>query len=275
MKRIGIVGPGLIGGSLALALKDEFDIIAVEEDSETVKNLTALGIKCADTNALKGAQVIFVCVPLKFIREEIENIYNVVGDSAVITDVGSVKSNLYGLKGRIVGGHPMAGTEKSGFLNADKNLFYKHTYILTRYENTKNSDVLLVKEVLAYLNVNIIEMEAEQHDKMAAASSHLPHAVAYTLAGLTDSDNYIVGGGFCDTTRIALSSEEFWTDVFKLNKENVLGQMRRFIDEFTTLEKLIENDDFTKVKERLKKSRIMREKIKSKESQGADKEKTK
>ena len=242
MKKIGIVGLGLIGGSLAIALKENgYSVLGVEKDTDTVNYALKNGIidESGSIASLKGCEAIFVCVPVAIVKSVCEEVYEAVGDSAIITDVASVKSVLKGVKGRIVGGHPMAGTENSGITASRAHLFENAYYVIVRYENTTDEDVEFIKNIVLMLKAKPMLMTADEHDERASKVSHLPHYLAYALVNYSLKKEGFTGTGFMDTTRIAGSDEKFWTDVATLNKENILADIEGFSAELEKIKKAI------------------------------------
>lgn len=177
---------------------------------------------------------IIICTPLSLVREQVEK-YAALYPRAVISDVGSVKGMLRGIKGRIVGGHPMAGTEKSGIRAAGERLLENAYYILTDY-NGDESALAYMRELVTDAGAIPVVMSAEEHDKLVGKISHLVHMAAYSLvdSAMTGSEE-IVGTGFLDTTRIASSSPEFWNTVAHLNRDNIVSDMDEYIKTLSAL----------------------------------------
>ena len=139
---IAVVGLGLIGASLALALKDTYRIIGCARSRETEAYALSHGIvdEICPVRDMRGADCVIACTPLWVLRQTVQEVYDAVGDTAIITDVGSVKELLKGLPGRLVGGHPMAGTEHSGIEACKRHLFENATYCVVPYENSREKD---------------------------------------------------------------------------------------------------------------------------------------
>lgn len=246
MKKTGVVGLGLIGGSIASALRaNGFYVVGVETDSDVLSYaLDHEIIDCAGTmDNLTGCEVVFVCVPVSRTREIVEKVVAEVGDSAIVTDVASVKNILTGVKGRVVGGHPMAGTEKSGIAAARPHLFENAFYAIVAYENTCDGDIEYLENIIRLFKAKPIVMSAAEHDSRASKVSHLPHMAAYALADYALREDGFTGTGFMDTTRIAASDAEFWTSVAFLNRKNLLRDMDGFSEAFARLRFCLENGD--------------------------------
>lgn len=262
---VGIVGLGLIGGSIAMALKDFYNIIGIDNNPETTDYALNNGIidSTGEFTCLKTCEIIFICVPVFLTREIADKIYDCVGDSAIITDVASVKGILKGAKGRIVGGHPMAGTEFSGISAAKHGLFKNAYYCITPYEKTSEKDIMIIKNIaVGILKSKPIILDCDYHDKLVGLISHLPHTIAYTLSHCAlGEQTEIAGCGFMDTTRIASSDPRFWTEVARLNKNNVLSAMQKFINDYEKLFNMIQSDDFAGVQEFFEKAKTHRDSL--------------
>ena len=245
-EKIGIVGLGLIGCSIARALKSKYEIAGVDSDKSAIEYCLESGIIDEQGLAsLRGAKAVFVCVPVSAVERAVKQVALVVGDSAVITDAASVKNCFGDMPSRFVGGHPMAGSEQSGAKAAFAEMFENAFWILTGDKD--NIDTKTVAGLVGEMGATPVYMSAEEHDRAVADISHLPHMVAYTLANtvLSLRDNYgeLASGGFLDTTRIASSAPDFWLAVVRANRDNVLAAMDRFAAEFNKLRSFIESDN--------------------------------
>ena len=236
--KIGIIGLGLIGGSIAIALKGNYTVVGCSRAPETVAYALENNIiheAAYSYEQLFGCKVVFVCTPLHLVKSTVEEVGRVLGDSAIITDVGSVKGMLAGVGGRIIGGHPMAGTEQHGIASAKARLLENAYYILCDYSGNAG-DLETVRGIVADMGAQPITMTADDHDRLVSKISHLPHMLAYSLvASALDGDETIVGSGFTDTTRIASSPPEFWNTVSRLNRENLIADMEKYLGVFTRL----------------------------------------
>jgi len=259
-----VVGLGLIGGSFALNLKQKGflgEILAVDINSEAIKKGKELGIVDGggtDYSLVKGCDLVVIATPVGVYREVLEGILPFLSEGVVVSDLGSVKGKLVYLceellKGRapFVGGHPIAGTEKSGVENSVENLFNGAKFIITPTENTDEKALKRVKELWESLGSEVIEMDPYHHDKVFAAVSHLPHVVAYSIVSAIGELSKDVGenlfeftgGGFRDFTRIAMSDPIMWRDICIANKDNLLFSIRRFKESLSKVEKLLEKED--------------------------------
>lgn len=238
-QKIGIIGLGMIGGSLALALNGDFDVVGYDVDRR-VRDYALKANMCrvADSvESLGGCAVVFVCVPLSVMRDTLSAVGDVLGESAVITDVASVKAPYVGICKRYVGGHPMAGRERGGIEQAKAHLFENAYYCIT----DRGEDAELVRAVVEKTGAIPIFMTADEHDRAVSAFSHVPHAVAYAsvTAALGENVQPIAGSGFMDSTRIAQSDERFWTEVFRLNRDNVLRGIKSVAVELDRIEGML------------------------------------
>lgn len=246
----GFIGLGLIGGSLALALKRSFPdcrIMAYARTHATAEEalrLHAIDQICDSASDPQFAQCdcIFLCTPVGSNIEALAQLKTVVKKDCLLTDVGSVKSDIHqaahelGLDGRFIGGHPMAGSEKSGFANAQAHLFENAYYVITPSEGTPKDWIKAYYELAASIGSIPLVLNAKQHDYVTAAVSHLPHLIAASLVNTVhDLDSkdeimkMIAAGGFKDITRIASSSPEMWEHICVSNSQNISAVMDTFL----------------------------------------------
>ncbi len=236
------MGLGLIGGSIAIALRGKRRVVGTSRDPETVEYALSHGMideAAKSYEDFRSCDAVIVCTPLSVVERTVRELYTVLGEDVVISDVGSVKGMLSGLPGRIVGGHPMAGTEQSGVRAAKERLLENAYYILVDYGG-RHDDLELMRSVAEDCGALPVTMTADEHDKLVAKISHLEHMAAYALVNSAmTGDERIVGSGFMDTTRIASSSPEFWNTVAHLNRDNVLAETDRYIATLTYLRDMI------------------------------------
>ena len=254
-RKIGIIGLGLIGGSLALALNDAYDVIGYDKDERTREAARRLNIDVSERCEMGDARIIFSCVPVFAMKTTLDMLTGKY-PNAVVTDVASVKSPFAATGGRYVGGHPMAGTEKDGITAARPHLFENAYWVITG----KGRDAELVADTVGAIGAKPVFMSAEEHDRSVAAFSHAPHAVAYALvaSAVKDGASPIAGSGFIDTTRIAKSDGGFWSEIFALNRDNVLGALAEFRAELDAVSGMIERGETDKLKAYLDRARIKR-----------------
>ena len=250
--RVALVGCGLVGGSLALALRARGAfVVGQDRDGRAAERALTLGI-VDDIGPAEGADVAILAVPVRSIPTCARALGPLARD-AVVTDVGSTKARIVAaceatLGGRFVGGHPIAGSERAGPDAANARLFDGRRVIVTPTPRSEPSALARVVEMWRSVGATVIEMDAERHDRLLAAVSHLPHVVAYALAGAlgvlgADSMTGLAGGGLTDTTRIAATPAPMWVDVFLENKGPLLDAVDAFAGGLAALRSAIERDD--------------------------------
>ncbi len=260
--KIGIIGLGMIGGSLALALNGKYDVLGYDNDLETsdfaVKNKFC---EIVSPDKMQDCEAVFVCVPVGAMSKVLGELSEMLGDKTIITDVASVKVPFSKTRGRYVGGHPMAGTEVGGIRSAKKNLFENAYYVIT----DNGDDGKKIGGIVESLGAIPVYMTAKEHDLCVSKYSHVPHAVAYALVAASAKSNVspIAGSGFMDTTRIAASDEKFWTDVFKYNRQNVSVGIGEMIKELETMQNMLDKEDYCALEAYIRSARLRREAIKN------------
>lgn len=241
-KKVAIIGLGLIGGSLGLALRqagaENVRVTGYARKAETAKFALDIGaldqVADSEATAVSDADYVFLCSPVLSMLPLAERIIPHMKQGAVLTDVGSTKAWL-GEEVRkrmkpgvfFIGAHPMAGKEKNGIQAADKDLFAKRWFLLTPADSTPAAVVEELSALIKLTGANIAVMDEKIHDRRTAVISHVPHVVASALVHLLDKDANpqetarFVGGGFRDTTRIASSDADMWADICMTNQENI------------------------------------------------------
>ncbi|MCM3713584.1 prephenate dehydrogenase [Halalkalibacter oceani] len=265
MKRtVFIVGLGLIGGSIALAIRKEHDVHIRGFDISQQQVKMALSLQVIDEVApsleegVKNADLIIFATPVMKTEELIQELagYSLKA-GAIITDVGSTKKRIVTQadclteKGvTFIGGHPMAGSHKSGVEAARAHLFENAFYILTPAEGTDLRQIIQLQNWLKGTKATFIELTAEQHDRLAGAISHFPHIVAASLVhqvAKMDGDEPLVSrlaaGGFRDITRIASASPAMWRDILLHNKESLLELLSSWTTEMNEVRAMIETEN--------------------------------
>lgn len=246
-----IVGLGLIGGSLAIDIKNlklAQKLYAMDTNEKSIKKAIDLGI--IDEEFRKDVEYDFAifCNPISSL-ENTANTLKQYLNNAIITDVASVKvyverilKNTFGK--RFVGSHPIAGSHKSGFGNATKGLFCNNLVVICPHRLSQKEYIEKIESFWQKIGAKTIIMNAETHDEIFAITSHLPHLVAFSLSSLLD-DNYknFVGQGFLDTTRIGASQPELWSDIFLYNKENILKAVKQFTNNLNLISEYINKQD--------------------------------
>ncbi|MCP4594959.1 bifunctional prephenate dehydrogenase/3-phosphoshikimate 1-carboxyvinyltransferase [Neptuniibacter sp.] len=260
-----IIGLGLIGGSLAKVLRHNRQfgqIIGFDRDSdETQLGVESGVIDSAATSlpdAVSIADLIILAVPVKAMENVLTDIAPFISEETLITDVGSTKANVVAAAHRVFGtiptgfvpGHPIAGSEKSGVAAADETLFEQHKVILTPLAESSSAAVTILTSMWQSTGAEVLVMEIDKHDEVLAATSHLPHMLAFslvdTLAQEQDNNTDIfryAAGGFRDFTRIAGSDPTMWHDICLANKDALLTQLDRFTTGLANLRTAIECSD--------------------------------
>jgi prephenate dehydrogenase len=271
--KITIIGLGLIGGSLACALKRSGrvgEVFGVDLDEKALDYAVREGIIDNGSKEIEErvnhSEVVVIATYVGIILQVAMSVASIASKGTIITDVGSVKGKVVKeIEDRLpshlhfIGGHPIAGTERSGVWASDPRLFKGKRCILTPTLKTHPEALAKVKGLWGSVGARIFTMDAETHDRVLSFVSHLPHVVAYALvnavASQREPDNMLdfAGGGLRDYTRIGASSPDMWTDIFLMNRENVLGSIREFKKALEKIEELIAKEDLRKLKEELDK----------------------
>lgn len=261
--KVGFIGLGLIGGSIAKKMKadhPDIHIYATAHHEETVKEAYREGLIDNDTllplTAFHDCDIIFLCAPVQRNLDYLSELKDIIQKDCYITDVGSTKTEIHeevirlGLEANFIGGHPMTGSEKTGILAADKTLLENAYYIITPTAITPQSDVEDFREFVRSLGSIPLILDYKTHDYSTAAISHLPHMIAYSLVNLVqqiDDDNEtmksIAAGGFKDITRIASSSPVMWQNICASNREQILVLMDKYTALLSRLRNYIEASD--------------------------------
>jgi prephenate dehydrogenase len=268
INRLCVIGVGLIGGSLALALKKAGYCRFVMGAGRGVDNLTEaveLGVIDAyETDlakAVKDADVIIIAVPLGAMAEVFAKISPAIKKSAIITDVGSAKSTVIEMAQSKLGGklhqfipaHPIAGTEKSGAAAAIDSLYEQRRVILTPLAENSAADVSKITAMWKIAGAEVDSMSAHHHDLVLAGTSHLPHILAFALVDCLNKVDDVeeifkyAAGGFRDFTRIASSDPVMWRDICLHNSTAILAMMQTYQGEIERLKKAIEQSDGEKL----------------------------
>ncbi len=275
---IGFIGLGLIGGSIAKGFKlkhPDMKIMAYARRKSTL--LAALDDKTIDVmldgidEALSECDYIFLCTPVTLNEMYISAIKPFLKEGAIITDVGSVKGNIHrgieklGLEASFIGGHPMAGSEKSGYENANDHLMENAYYVITPTPLSPQDKVDELAALVKDIGAIPLIMDYQTHDYVVAGISHLPHIIAATLVNLVkdkDSDaqlmKQVAAGGFKDITRIASSSPEMWQQICLENKDNLAGILGDYIEALQNIKGEIEASSDTAVYDLFEESREYR-----------------
>ena len=257
----GFIGLGLIGGSIARALKESMPnikIIAYDINGEAL--LLAQKEKAVDVAAdgidenFSECDYIFLCAPVQKNNHNLEAVRKVMKSGCLLTDVGSVKTAIHeavheaGMDACFIGGHPMAGTERVGFLNSRANLLENAYYILTPTDSVPAEKLEAYRELVAKTGAIPLILDYQKHDYVTAAISHLPHVIAASLVNLVhDSDSedgimkMVAAGGFKDITRISSSSAAMWQQICLTNTANISSLLSDYIIALTEFQTRLNN----------------------------------
>jgi prephenate dehydrogenase len=271
LPQLSIIGLGLIGGSAALAARKAGAADRIHGwDHDPAALRAALSAKLVDAaaagvaEAAKDAAQILIAAPISAIPALVQEAARFCPETCAIADTGSVKAAIHlALRDSVpsfVGCHPLAGSEKSGHGHASANLFEGRTVVLTRGAGCRPA---AFEQVLAFweqIGAKIVEMDALEHDRILARTSHLPHfvAAAVTLVAGRDPTN-LIGTGLRDTTRIAAGDAALWTDVALTNREAILGAMNDFDGEWRGLRSALERNDRNSIYQWLTKAKQRRD----------------
>lgn len=263
INNISIIGLGLIGGSLAKALKERINITeikAVDISKQNINQALSEGYITKGYTELNdniyNSDLIFICTPVKNAIEYIKQLSSKVSDNCIITDVASTKSEIVNFINsmdnppRFIGGHPMAGTEKSGFASSLSHLFENAYYILTPTIRTSETDIDIMIKIIKKIGGIPIITDADEHDFITAAISHVPHIIASALVNLVGKLDYpdgkmqtLAAGGFKDITRIASSSPEMWENIVLSNKQKIRGVLDTFVETLYEFKQHMDSDN--------------------------------
>lgn len=272
MKRVAILGLGLMGGSLGLAIKARGLPWRVAGYTRTpargrqaVRRGAVDELHAHPAEAVEGADLVVVCAPILAVPALVRECRARLARGAVVTDVGSTKAfleaevpaALAGTGAVFVGSHPMAGSEKQGIEAARPDLYEGAVVLVTPSRATPAGPAQRVRGFWRKLGARVTTMDAREHDRIVARTSHLPHMAASLLvltaarAGRTDRIGTFCGTGFADTTRVAEGSPEVWDDIVRTNRANVAEELRAYRLQLDKLIQLLDDGDFEGIRHTL------------------------
>jgi len=264
LSRLCIIGVGLIGGSLARAMRNAnavTEIVGCGRDASHLQKAQALGVidryVTDPAEAVAGADMVVLAVPLGAMQGVMERIAPALTGRCIVTDVGSAKGSVVNaakqvfktIPSTLIPGHPIAGTEKSGVEASFAELFQNRRVILTPTETSDTDAVQKVRAMWEMCGAEVVEMGVAHHDEILAATSHLPHMLAYalvdTLARMDDSREIFdfAAGGFRDFTRIASSDPDMWHDICLANHDALVKVLEAFSDDLRLLADAVRRSD--------------------------------
>lgn len=254
-KTIGFIGLGLIGGSIARGIKrdrPDTTIMAYMRTRARLEQAWAEGIVDVILDGLDeqltACDIIFLCTPVEYNATYLSELRPLLKPGALLTDVGSTKTNIHetvsmlGMEACFIGGHPMAGSEKTGYEHSTDHLLENAYYIITPTAGSRQEDIDRMVAVAALIGSIPIVLDYREHDRIVAAISHLPHIIASSLVNLVrDRDNSrelmkrLAAGGFKDITRIASASPEMWEQICMTNTDNIAAMLKDYIDSLSDI----------------------------------------
>ncbi|HFK5503468.1 TPA: prephenate dehydrogenase [Elizabethkingia anophelis] len=274
---ISIIGTGLIGGSMALKLKQKgiaSKITGIDKNEEHLKEAKSLGIiddYMPFEEGVKSADLIIVAIPVDAARIILPSILDLLNDQQTVMDVGSTKNGIikaiknHPNRSRYVATHPMWGTENSGPKAAMADAFTGRAAVICNQEESAKNAVELVQKVYDALEMNLLYMDSEDHDIHTAYISHISHITSYALANTVlekekeeDTIFQLASTGFSSTVRLAKSHPEMWVPIFRQNKENVLDVLNEHISQLRKFKSALEKENYEYLEELILKANKIR-----------------
>lgn len=275
----GFIGLGLIGGSIAKAIRKTYPgcrLLAYDLNQDTLWSAVADGVIDVAlpeiSKDFSSCDYLFLCAPISENDKNLSLIKEYICPSCILTDAGSVKTDIHrhikeaGLETQFIGGHPMAGSERTGYLNSKALLLENAYYILTPGEGVSENALADFEKLISSLGAIPLILTCSQHDYVTAAVSHLPHVIAASLVNLikdSDSDDgimkMIAAGGFKDITRIASSSPVMWQQICMTNNENILALLDAYMEALSKIRGQIASSDSAKLYEFFDQARSYRD----------------
>lgn len=253
-KKVAIIGTGLIGASLGLALKKKGlagEIIGVSRHNNSLaiaRRNRAIDRGSLNLNIIREADLVILATPVKTIISLAPAVARIIKPSCIVTDVGSTKKEIVSKLDRLftfyLGSHPLAGSEKRGVNHANGELFKNSICILTPTRETRRIALRKIKTLWKRLGSKVLCFSPDEHDRILSFASHLPHLLAFSLIR-TVPQGFLrfSGGGLRDTTRIAASDSQVWSDVFLTNRKHLLKALAALEKELSRMKKYIRNKD--------------------------------
>lgn len=279
---VSILGGGLLGSSLAIALKNNklCKKINLWSRSEDTRNKCSQKDWCDEVfdspkEAVIGADLVMFCTTTETIPIIAKEVVGCLKSGSISSDVGSAKGEICrdcekvfkGARGVFIGSHPMAGSEKAGVDHADPNIFLNRTCFVCANDSS-DEKVLRLASMWRTIGMTVAVVSPEDHDKIVASISHLPHMVSVNLAYIASANRDIYkefsGNGFLDTTRIAASDVDMWMSIISHNRKNIIEEMKRYKGTFEKFLTAIESGDVEFIKKILSESSIFRRDLKKK-----------
>lgn len=277
MIKIGIIGVGLIGGSMALKLKDQQltnEVFGIDQNEEHLQTALKRGIidKVSTLEeAIKEADLLILSIPVDGARKLLPSILDKIGNNTTVMDVGSTKFGIteavkeHPNRKRYVAFHPMWGTENSGPESATSESFKGKAGVICNPEQSADDALQMVKKVAQNLEMHLIDMNAQDHDIHTAYISHISHITSYALANTVlekereeDTIFQLASSGFSSTVRLAKSHPEMWVPIFRQNKENVLDVLNEHISQLRKFKSALEKENYEYLEELIRNANKIR-----------------
>ena len=264
-KKAGIIGLGLIGGSIGLALREEgWEVIGRDIDPSRIIDAKTMGA-ITDEGSMGDCEIVFVATPVSGIAESVHQAFE--EGAKAVTDVGSVKGSIVSQVDdkRFIPGHPMAGSEQEGIIGARSDLFRGAAWVLTPPEGSDDGCFEIVQSAVISLGADVVVIDPDSHDKLVAVVSHVPHLTAGSLMRIADSHSQehrsllrLAAGGFRDMTRIAGGNTNIWPDICIDNADAILSVIDEVIGSLTETKSLISNQNKPSLLHQLEQARTAR-----------------
>jgi len=280
-KRVSLVGVGLLGGSLGMAMRRgelASEVIGFVRRRASIRECERAGAVDRATmslrSAVSGADLVVLCTPLGQMPALLEEMIPFLEPGAIVTDVGSVKASLLkkleplmkGSKAHFVGSHPMAGSEKTGVRAARPDLYAGAVTVVTPTTRSDAGAVAAVEDLWQSVGSRVLKLDPELHDELVSRSSHLPYFVAACVANLVldprapDAQAGLCASGFRDCTRVASGSPEMWTDIGLGNHRHIDSALARLVRELQGLRKMLKRPDSAGIRSLLESAKSRRDK---------------
>ncbi len=285
-KKVAVIGTGMMGGSFALALKDEnlVDTVSCYDISPWARK-KAVELQIADkvcssaAEAASDCDLLVIATPVGSVVSAFREVRGALKDGAVVTDLGSAKLKIVNEMERLcsdlvhyVGGHPMTGSEQSGVESARRDLYKDSYYILTPTERTHTGSFRRLHSLLTGMGCMVISMDPVSHDRAMATISHVPHLLSLLLMEMASDERKaienifkIVAGGFRDMTRIAASNPELWIDISMANKDFIIKRLEDYSLRISDLVNILKDEDYEALRDKFEKARKSRIELSLKE----------
>ena len=264
---VGIIGLGLMGGSLALKLKGQCaGLIGFNSHLPTLKLALSKNIvDLAETDPAKllpQCDILILAVPVTVILDLIKQLPSLMPNPCIVMDLGSTKTDIIREMNELpsrfdpIGGHPICGKEKLGLENADSTLYQNAPFVITPIERTTKKAKSAAQQVISTIGANLIELTAEKHDRILASTSHLPFLISSALAhSISPAFASLVGPGFRSTSRLAGTPSHMMMGILKSNRENMLKAICHYRNSLDEIESALKNEDYAELESILNQSR--------------------